>query len=178
MTTKINKPQNTSTVSNGNGKNSTQGLQYIDSAYCLYFAFFAVVFVLYPILARCCWFGKNSNVPLRGLNLPRGSVRSMLAIAIIGSYLITLFISLLSKLTNNGAATSQQLDLVLTPLGSLASAIIGFYFASRGSQTPDKEENNSGNKDGASETQSSNGQSIKEQEKDTTGVAYTTSNNS
>ena len=58
--------------------------------YIIQGVFFLLVFLGYPLF---CWLKKQSQSSiLKGLNLPQGSVRAMIAIAIIGSYLITLSI--------------------------------------------------------------------------------------
>ena len=51
---------------------------------------FLLIFLGYPL---ACFFKKqDQSASLKGLSLPQGSVRSMIALAIIGSYLITLSI--------------------------------------------------------------------------------------
>ena len=60
---------------------------------------------------------------MRGLHLPRGSVRSMLALAVIGTFIIYLVFG-----TND--------PKVISVFGTLSASIIGFYFGSRSSSTP------------------------------------------
>ena len=94
--------------------------------------FLILVFFLYPLICKrimCC--KKNDNIdlpPLKGLNLPEGSVRAMIAIAIIGSFLIILSIGpLVFK-------NSDHFNTILAAFGSLSGAVLGFYFGSRGSE--------------------------------------------
>ena len=87
------------------------------------------MFLCYPLF---CWFKKqNQPAPLKGLNLPQGSVRAMIAIGIIGSYLITLSVGafLIEK---------ELFNIILTAFGSLSGAVIGFYFGSGGSGGKEK----------------------------------------
>ena len=67
--------------------------------------------------------------PLRGLNLPSGSVRSMLALTIIGSYINFLLFG------RNAGITEDYFNNVLAAFGTLAGAVTGFYFATRSVQT-------------------------------------------
>ena len=97
---------------------------------CLFFAtqilFLLLVFFGYPLFCRSKrYFLQNENVPpLKGLNLPKGSVRAMIAIAIIGSYLITLSLGSI-------VMPSGQFDKIIAAFGSLVGAVVGFYFGSR-----------------------------------------------
>ena len=99
-----------------------------DSTSCWFYiiqgVFFLLVFLGYPLF---CWFKKQDQPPpLKGLNLPQGSVRAMIAISIIGSYLITLSIG-------SFLVEKEIFNMVLTAFGSLSGAVIGFYFGSGGS---------------------------------------------
>ncbi len=64
------------------------------------------------------------SAKLKGMNLPEGTIRSMLALIIIGSFVI--FLVLGSELKN--------FESVVTAFGTLAGAVLGFYFAHRGAQ--------------------------------------------
>ena len=103
--------------------------------------FLILVFFGYPLMIFCkCKMNNTNQAPLKGLNLPQGSVRSMIAIAIIGSFLITLSLGPL-------AITEKQLNVVFAAFGSLSGAIIGFYFGSGGSGGNNKTKNiETGNK--------------------------------
>lgn len=84
---------------------------------------FLVVLVGAPIYS--CWIGKSRKTKieeLRGLNLPRGSIRGMLALLSIGSFLIFLVLG------HNAANFSE----VVTALGTLTGTMTGFYFGNRG----------------------------------------------
>ena len=99
--------------------------------------FLGIIFIFYPFILWICrrpYFLKGQQIPpLKGLALPQGSVRAMLAIAIIGSYLIILYYSALCNEINK-----EKLNLVLAAFGSLSGAVVGFYFASRGSENSNK----------------------------------------
>ena len=107
---------------------------------CLFFGtqilFLTLVFFGYPLLCRLklCFLQNGKSPPLKGLNLPQGSVRAMIAIAIIGSYLITL--SLGSTVLGDG-----QFDKIVAAFGSLVGAVVGFYFGSRSNESEDKKNN-------------------------------------
>ena len=68
----------------------------------------------------------NGRPPLKGLSLPEGSVRSMLALLIVGSLLLTICLGTESL----GFAYDEAVSI----LGTLAGSVLGFYFGSRGSQ--------------------------------------------
>ena len=61
--------------------------------------------------------------PLKGLNLPEGSVRSMIALLIIGSFL--------NVLAFGGCLLGEHFTSVLAAFGTLAGSVLGFYFGSR-----------------------------------------------
>ena len=104
--------------------------------------FLLLVFFGYPLFCcvkNRCANGEIKKPPLRGLALPQGSVRAMIAIGIIGSYLITLSMG-------SVAIPSEDLfDKIIASFGGLVGAVVGFYFGSRGqpekeiSQTPKSE---------------------------------------
>ena len=68
---------------------------------------------------------RGKSAPLRGLNLPNGSVRSMLALMIVGTFVIFLVLG----------GDVEQFDNVVSAFGTLTGAVIGFYFAHRGAET-------------------------------------------
>ena len=86
--------------------------------------FLGLVFFGYPFI--CKYKTNNKETELKGLNLPQGSIRAMIAIAIIGLYVITLSIGSLF-------IGADEFDMILTAFGSLSGAVIGFYFGSGGS---------------------------------------------
>ena len=61
---------------------------------------------------------------LRGLNLPRGSLRGILALATIGSFVNVMVLG--------APALGESFDSVLAAFGTLTGSIIGFYFGTRG----------------------------------------------
>ena len=65
----------------------------------------------------------NALPPLKGLNLPEGSVRSMLALLILGTFL--------NVLTFGGCLLGEHFNSVLAAFGTLAGSVLGFYFGSR-----------------------------------------------
>ena len=86
--------------------------------------FLVLVFFGYPFICKCKTNDKGAS--LKGLNLPQGSIRAMIAIAIIGFYLITLSVG-------SFFMEKETFNMVLTAFGSLSGAVIGFYFGSGGS---------------------------------------------
>ena len=72
--------------------------------------------------------GKPVNISeLRGLNLPRGSIRGILALLAVGSFVIVMVLG--------APVLGGYFDTVLAAFGTLTGSIIGFYFGNR-SATP------------------------------------------
>ncbi len=95
---------------------------------------FVVVLIILPMLAIWITNGQNgSDIPLKGLALPQGSVRSMLALLIIGSFMIVAVIG------GGVSALEDNFDEVLSALTGIAGAVVGFYFGSRGSRGSSEE---------------------------------------
>lgn len=71
------------------------------------------------------WVSKPSTDTsnLRGLNLPRGSIRGILALLIVGSFVNVLVLG--------GPILGNSFDIVVSAFGALTGSIIGFYFGSR-----------------------------------------------
>ena len=83
-----------------------------------------VFLLLLVVLAKCRnRFGVSTPVELRGLNLPSGSVRAILALFSVGSFVIVMVFG--------GPALGTYYDMVLAAFGSLTGSIIGFYFGNR-----------------------------------------------
>ena len=61
--------------------------------------------------------------PRKGLNLPEGSVRAMLALLIVGSFVNVLLFGTY--------VLGGNFEQVVTAFGTLAGAVTGFYFAGR-----------------------------------------------
>ncbi len=84
-------------------------------------ALLAAILVLLPFYVNSR--KADNSAPLRGLNLPRGSVRSMLALLVVSSLLLTVVFG--SEPLGDGY--NQAISI----LGALAGSILGFYFGSR-----------------------------------------------
>ena len=85
-----------------------------------------IVLVALPIYAACKSKSQD-NLPLKGLALPQGSVRSMLALTVVGSFVVFLVFG--------GPVFSEndRFTEIVAALTGVAGTIIGFYFGSRGS---------------------------------------------
>ena len=68
---------------------------------------------------------SKTEVPFRGLNLPEGSIRAMLALLIVGSFINVLLFGT--------SMLGENFEQVVTAFGTLAGAVTGFYFAGRAS---------------------------------------------
>ncbi len=86
-----------------------------------------------PLLARCKSGTTVDSGELRGLNLPRGSIRAMLALWIVGAYITLLAFApfLPSAAAGENGTNSTVLETVITAFGPLVGATIAFYFAGR-----------------------------------------------
>ena len=91
-------------------------------------ALFVAVLVLMPLYSFCAakW-GSGASANLKGLNLPEGSIRAMLALMSVGSFIIVLVLG------HGVTEMKDNFDQVITAFGTLTGAIIGFYFGNRGS---------------------------------------------
>ena len=70
--------------------------------------------------------GPGTEPRLKGLALPEGSIRGMLALMSVGSFVILLVLG-------PGAPEMREFfDKALAAFGTLTGAIIGFYFGNRG----------------------------------------------
>lgn len=76
------------------------------------------------------WISKSSTnkSELRGLNMPRGSIRGILALLVVGSFLNVLVLG--------GPVLGNSFQNVVSAFGALTGSIIGFYFGSRNAATP------------------------------------------
>lgn len=68
---------------------------------------------------------SERSAALKGLNLPEGSVRAMLALLIVGSFVNVLLFG--------PNLLGDHFEQVVTAFGTLAGAVTGFYFAGRSS---------------------------------------------
>ena len=81
----------------------------------------AIILAGAPLYAR--WLKGHASAPLKGLNLPEGSIRGMLALLIIGSFVNVLMFG--------ESILKENFEQVITAFGTLAGAVTGFYFAGR-----------------------------------------------
>ena len=84
--------------------------------------------VLAPFYAYKFWKSGDGESPLRGLGLPSGSVRAMLALFIVGSFVNVLVFGV--------NVLGENFEQVITAFGTLAGAVTGFYFAGRTATPP------------------------------------------
>lgn len=97
---------------------------------CLWMLLIAIGAPLYSKIAA----PKNNEKELRGLNLPRGSIRGILALLAVGSFVNVLVLG--------APALGAHFDSILAAFGTLTGAMTGFYFANRSSTTtPNKNSN-------------------------------------
>ncbi|MCY3873711.1 MAG: hypothetical protein OXF88_05405 [Rhodobacteraceae bacterium] len=90
-----------------------------------------LVLIALPIYA--VWTAQSSaNVVLKGLALPQGSVRSMLALTVVGSFVIFLVFG--GAALPNGTRFTE----IVAALTGIAGTVVGFYFGSGGSGTTGK----------------------------------------
>ena len=65
-----------------------------------------------------------NGTELRGLNLPRGSLRAILALVTIGSFVNVMVLG--------APVLGESFDSILAAFGTLTGSIVGFYFGTRG----------------------------------------------
>ncbi len=87
-----------------------------------------VLMPIYSIIVEKLRTGTSSN--LKGLNLPEGSIRGMLALMSVGSFILVLVLG------PGVPGIKENFDNVVTAFGTLTGAIIGFYFGNRGTGAP------------------------------------------
>lgn len=85
-----------------------------------------------PFYAYWARRSDESSKSLRGLNLPRGSVRAMLALLIVGSFV--------NILVFGAEVFPDHFEQVITAFGTLAGSVIGFYFGGRQASPPPEQE--------------------------------------
>ena len=106
---------------------ATSGLTW-ESPLVIVEAAWIIFLLVLVILSRCrIRYGIASPVEMRGLNLPRGSVRAVLALFAVGSFVIVIVFG--------GPVIGEYYEIVLAAFGSLTGSIIGFYFGNRGAST-------------------------------------------
>ena len=72
---------------------------------------------------------KANDAGTRAFNLPRGSIRAMLALFSIGSFVNVLALG-------PGTIPDEYFDQVVTAFGTLSGTILGFYFGGRTANPP------------------------------------------
>ena len=114
----------------------------------------ALVLIYLTVLWRTwCWKRDETGrkVPaLKGFALPVGSIRGLIALLLVGGFVIFIFFgrqALEVAVEGTGATLADRQDAaraeakdlyiaVLTTFGTLTGAVTGFYFGGRGSQSP------------------------------------------
>lgn len=81
------------------------------------------VLVLFVLPGIYWWRGGARHQSTRGLGLPRGSVRSMLAILIVGSTI--------NMLLFGSEQAGDHFGEVMAALTTLSGSVMGFYFGGR-----------------------------------------------
>ncbi len=92
-----------------------------------------IVLVGLPLLATQQAKKLSNPAPAKGLNLPQGSVRSMLALTSVGSFVVVVAFG--------ASALGDSFELVVTTMSAFAGPILGFYFGSRGSEPQNERAN-------------------------------------
>ena len=107
----------------------------MDQLFIVEFALIVAIFGLLPLIS---YFRSRFGSPeeemknLRAYNMPRGSVRAMLALLSVGSFVNVLLFG--------AAALGTHFDQVVTAFGTLNGAIVGFYFGGRTASPPPNDE--------------------------------------
>lgn len=75
------------------------------------------------------WEQGSKEPPLKGLALPEGSIRGLIAFLVVGAFVIFVFFG------RRSFGESEDLyTTVLTAFATLTGTVAGFYFGGRGSQ--------------------------------------------
>jgi hypothetical protein len=91
----------------------------------------AVLIMVIAWIRTWKWNDKEGKEKLRGLALPSGTVRSVLALLVVGGFILFAF-------TGRGiVGDNEQFTAVLAAWVTLTGAVTGFYFGSRTGQTLD-----------------------------------------
>ena len=117
----------TSTSAFGEAGNSQGGLEWSSPLVLVQCAWLVLIAIGAPTYSA--WGDKNgrsiSQSERRGLNLPRGSIRAILALLTVGSFVNVMVLG--------APVLGDTFDKVLAAFGALTGSIIGFYFAARAS---------------------------------------------
>ncbi len=96
-----------------------------------------LIITLVALPAYASWKARtHSDVPLKGLALPQGSVRSMLALTIVGSFVVFLVFG--ARALPEG---STRFTEILAALTGIAGTVVGFYFGGNGSGRNNQNQN-------------------------------------
>lgn len=98
------------------------------------YVLFGVVLIgmpLYSALIGKFFTNGKKAVGLRALNLPNGSIRAMLGLLTVGSFVLVLVYGL-----SLPYGSSPFFDQIITAFGTLAGSVTGFYFAGRVASPP------------------------------------------
>ena len=87
-----------------------------------------IALVAAPAYAIRAQRGRQSDADLRGLNLPRGSIRAMLALLLVGSFVNVLLFG--------APLLGEEFGAVVTALSAVTASVLGFYFGNRGAARP------------------------------------------
>lgn len=105
---------------------------------------FLVIYVVTIIRTRR-WKQNVKEAPLKGLALPDGSIRGLLAFLVVGAFVLFIFFGkeAVGVTQADGTIDTSLYTTVLTAFGTLTGAISGFYFGSR--TTAENESDDEGN---------------------------------
>ena len=107
----------------------------IDVLMTAIYLLFGVVLIgmpLYSIAIRKWANDGTTTVGLRALSLPNGSIRAMLGLLTVGSFVLVLVYGL------SVPASSPFFSQIITAFGTLAGSVTGFYFGGRVAAPPPK----------------------------------------
>lgn len=99
----------------------------------------AAFIVLALVLAFIRGLGAEATeLKIRGLGLPRGSVRAMLALAIIGGFLVFAFFG--DEFVSTEGGEDSPFVTILTAFATLTASVTGYYFGARTGQNLEEED--------------------------------------
>ena len=119
------------TQQTGAGANATKIMWFQEPLFWIELLLVLLVLIGAPVYANWARRSDESSKSLRGLNLPRGSVRAMLALFIVGSFV--------NVLVFGAQVFPDHFEQVITAFGTLAGSVIGFYFGGRQASPPPEE---------------------------------------
>ena len=92
-----------------------------------------LIFLLVVLAGIACWRSRNLDSSLlRGLALPTGTVRSILALLVVGSYVIFIFFGAPAIHEVMKGSTKDIYQQGISAFTGIAGTVLGFYFGSRG----------------------------------------------